>query len=354
MELDRPSFEPGTRVGRYELLAPIARGGMGTVWLARRAGARGCEGLVALKCLDQGDESFERMFLDEARIASRIHHPNVAQTFELGAWEGTFYLAMEYVEGESVGRIVRHLARSGRTLPLGVALRIAADACAGLHAAHELRDDRGRPLDVIHRDASPHNVVLAATGVAKVIDFGIATAKDRLTSATSCGELKGTLRYLAPEQVTRPDELDRRVDVWAVGACLHEMVAGAPPFPQDGGPATIRRLLAGTPPRPLPDSIPQPVRTVLARSLVHDRTRRFPTAAMMRDALERAVAQVGAGTREDVLAFVRSLYGDRLAARRRAIAEAADARRTVSGTRPAVTAAEDAPEPRARDRASGS
>lgn len=361
---DRPSFEAGTRVGRYELLAPIARGGMGTVWLARRAAGFEGDALVAIKALDQADERHERMFLDEARIASRIEHPHVAKTFELGAWEGMFYLAMEYVEGESVARIVRHLARHGARngarngcrMPIGVALRIAADACAGLHAAHELRDERGRPLDVIHRDASPHNVVLAASGAAKVIDFGIAKAKDRLGAETSFGEVKGTLQYLAPEQVTQPHALDRRVDVWAVGACLHEMLAGAPPFPAEGAAAMLRRLLSGAAPSPLPDDVPQPARTILARSLVHDRTRRFPTAAMMQSALERAIAQVGGGAREDVVRFVRELFGDRLAERRRAIAEAADARRTTSGTRVAVTAevSEESAAGRARKRAVGS
>src|SRR5688572_3629464 len=170
---------PGHRLDRYELLCPIASGGMATVWLARMRGKRGFEKLVAIKTIKTElitDQSYSEMFLDEARLASRIHHPNVAQILDLGEEGETLYLVMEYVDGDSLAKMIRLAAKKKKPFPLNLALRVIADACAGLHSAHELKDDNGRALGVVHRDVSPQNILVTNTGAAKVIDFGLAKA----------------------------------------------------------------------------------------------------------------------------------------------------------------------------------
>jgi serine/threonine-protein kinase len=170
-------LRPGYRLDRYELLCPIASGGMATVWLARLRGKRGFEKLFAVKTIRTelvDDTRFQEMFLDEARIASGIQHPNVAQILDLGEQENVLYLVMEWVDGESLTKIRKLVAKRGAVLPVGVALRVLSDACAGLHAAHELKDDDGEPLGIVHRDVSPQNILVATSGVVKLIDFGIA------------------------------------------------------------------------------------------------------------------------------------------------------------------------------------
>ena len=214
--------------GRYELLRPVARGGMAIVWLARVKGKLGFEKLVAVKTILPHlakDESFRTMFLDEARIASRIRHPHVASMEDLGEDDGTLYMVLEWIHGDSLARLFDAASKSGRPVPLDVLLRILADACAGLHSAHELRGEDGRSLDVVHRDVSPQNLLVTSAGVTKVIDFGIAKALDRVAEQTRVGLLKGKVEYSAPEAV-RMKPCDRRVDVWALGVILYQFLAG--------------------------------------------------------------------------------------------------------------------------------
>src|SRR5262245_58532007 len=202
MEDTEARIVPGYRLDRYELLAPIASGGMASVWLARLRGKRGFERLFAIKTIKTeltDDNRFQEMFLDEARIASGIQHPNVAQILDLGEQDDILYIVMEWVDGESLAK-VRWLARkNGTPIPLGLSLRIIADACAGLHAAHELSDRQGNSLGVVHRDVSPQNILVTCTGSVKVIDFGVAKARDRRAGQTQTGVVKGKIRYMAPE-----------------------------------------------------------------------------------------------------------------------------------------------------------
>src|SRR4051812_9332703 len=318
----------GMRLDRYELVASLAAGGMGAVWLARLQGVRGFEKLVAIKTIRPQYSSsgrFERMFLDEARISSRLQHPNIAPILELGEQDELLYLVMEYVEGETLSRLRRAAQASGDKrdrVPLAIALRILADACAGLHAAHELQDEQGRPLCVVHRDASPHNILVATNGTVKVIDFGVAKARDRCAEETTMGELKGKLQYMPREQAMSA-EVDRRADIWSIGACLYELVAGHAPWEPASVTTTVRRLMDQEPPRPLPADVPAVVREIIARSLVHDRDARYPTALAMRRALEDAIVQLGLrATSEDVGVYVRRVCAATIEERRRQVAEA--------------------------------
>jgi serine/threonine-protein kinase len=302
-------LRPGYRLDRYELLCPIASGGMATVWLARLRGKRGFEKLFAVKTIRTelvDDTRFQEMFLDEARIASGIQHPNVAQILDLGEQENVLYIVMEWVDGESLTKIRKLVAKRGAVLPIGVALRVLADACAGLHAAHELKDDDGQPLGIVHRDVSPQNILVATTGVVKLIDFGIAKAQNRKQGETRTGVVKGKIQYLAPEQVKKERRIDRRLDIWALGGCLHELVTGTVPYGEDDDLEVIRKLMADEPP-PRAAGIPEPVLAVLDRSLVLDPEARFPTAAAMQRALEAAMVALGeAKTSDDVATYVRA------------------------------------------------
>ncbi len=314
---DRESeFTPaaGRRLGRYELVTRIARGGMAEVWVARQRGELGFSRLVALKMIraEYGAEaSFRTMFLDEARVAARLHHANAAQVLDLGEQDGVLYLAMEYVEGDSVAGLVTRLAETSpgdKGLPAGVCVRILADACAGLHAAHELTDDDGRPLDLVHRDVSPHNVLVGVDGVARLTDFGIAKALGRITDDTETGQVKGKLSYLSPEQAKRLPP-DRRSDVFAAGIVLWEMLTGERLFRGEDVADTLLNI-ASKPvrdPRELVD-VPASVAEVTLRALSRDPAARYQTADDMRRALETAARSAGLrATSDEVADLVKDL-----------------------------------------------
>jgi eukaryotic-like serine/threonine-protein kinase len=198
------ALAPGTFIDRYELMRQVARGGMGSVWEARLRRAHGFEKRFAVKTLLPHlaeEPSFRAMFLDEMRIASNIFHPNVCEVHDFGEAHGTLFLALEWIEGISVQTLLKNLKHLGRVTPDIVAVRIVSDVAAGLHAAHELRDPEGALLQVVHRDVTPHNIILRPDGIAKLLDFGIAKARNRLADETTAGTAKGKLRFMAPEQL---------------------------------------------------------------------------------------------------------------------------------------------------------
>jgi serine/threonine-protein kinase len=214
-------------VGRYLLGEQIAFGGMASVHLGRLEGGAGFSRLVAVKRLHPQYAStpdVEAMLLDEARLAARTRHPNVVPILDVVSHEGELVLVMEYVHGEALSKLLRAARARGAHVPAPVASAIVSGLLHGLHAAHEARDERGRPLDIVHRDVSPQNVLVGADGLARVADFGIAKAAGRLQS-TRDGQLEGKLGYMAPEQFLT-SEIDRRVDIWAAGVVLWECVAG--------------------------------------------------------------------------------------------------------------------------------
>ena len=230
---DSEELQAGSTLGPYDLLAPIGVGGMARVWAAR---VRGTKDVVALKMLRPElaeNVEFRKMFFDEARIASRVRHPNVCGTFEMGEQSGVLYLAMEWLDGPSLMRVLRpgdDETTDCDRIPVRprIAARIVADACAGLHAAHELVGDDGRPLGVVHRDVSPHNILITSDGVVKVTDFGVAKVF-ALSPLTLAPDAYGTAGFLAPEYFTgRP--LTRKSDLYALGGLLYLLLTGRPPY----------------------------------------------------------------------------------------------------------------------------
>jgi serine/threonine-protein kinase len=331
MDAAEGTLRAGEWLDRYELLCPIASGGMATVWLARLRGKRGFEKLFAIKTIRTElveDPRFQEMFLDEARIASGLQHPNVAQILDLGEQQRVLFIVMEWVDGDSLSRIRKAVVKQGETIPVAVALRVLADACAGLHAAHELHDEAGRALGIVHRDVSPHNILVSTAGTVKVIDFGIAKSQNRRQDETRTGVVKGKIAYLAPEQVKRGKTVDRRADVWALGVCLHELVTGHVPDDGEDDVEVIRRRMADEAPQRAA-GLPEPIVRVLDRSLALEPDERFPTAAGMQRALEGAMQELGeVATSDDVAAFVRARLPDLAEARRKIVARAVEEART--------------------------
>jgi serine/threonine-protein kinase len=300
---------------------------MATVWLARLRGKRGFEKLFAVKTIRTelvDDPRFQEMFLDEARIASGIQHPNVAQILDLGEQNETLFIVMEWVDGDSLAKVRKLVTKRGHRLPVGVVLRLLADACAGLHAAHDLRDDKGEAIDVVHRDVSPQNILVSTTGSVKVIDFGIAKAQNRKQGETRTGVVKGKIQYMAPEQVKKGRTVDRRADIWALGVCLLELVSGKLPYDGDDDIEVINKLLSDEAPK-IPEGLPEAIVRILERTVVLDPDARFPTAAGMQRAVEAAMKELGESTTsEDVAAFLRSELPELAQKRREIVSKAVE------------------------------
>ncbi len=234
----------GERLDRFELIAEIASGGMATVFLARLSGVAGFQRLVAIKRLHPHlahEPEFVEMFLDEARLAARIHHPNVVPIQEVGESDQGYYLVMDYVEGDTLARVLAKATKGQTRVPYAVTIRILLDVLAGLHAAHQMKDDHGMPLEIVHRDVSPQNILVGVDGVSRVVDFGVARAASRL-STTRSGQLKGKLAYMAPEQA-RGGVIDRRADLFSCGIVLWEALATKRLFKGDGEAETLNRVL---------------------------------------------------------------------------------------------------------------
>lgn len=320
-------FQPGLVLGPYQLVVPVGAGGMASVWAAR---VRGTGQLVALKLLlPQLAENvaFQQMFVDEARIASRVRHPNVATTFELASYDGVLMLVMEYVDGTSLVRMFRPgYEHDGddvprHPLPYRHAAHIIAEAAAGLHAAHELVGDDGRPLAVVHRDVSPHNILFTADGRVKVTDFGVAKAlgKQHMTIA---GQVKGKLAYMSPEQLVGGGAIDRRSDIFGLGCSLYEITTGKRPFVGDHDPQVMAAIMMGMyePPSALAPDLPKALEQIIVRALANEPEQRYPTAEHLRAALDGFVRASGPpiGAR-DIAALVHERCGGDIATRARAL-----------------------------------
>jgi serine/threonine protein kinase len=320
-------LKPGHRLGRYELVSPVGAGGMGRVWAARDTLAPGLR-LVAVKTALKeaaSDPEAERLFTDEARLASLVQHPNVCQVFELGKEHGALYLVMAWCDGGSLREVLSNSEnhRLSPELAAGIVARVAA----GLHAAHELKGSDGHPLGVVHRDVSPQNILITSTGHVMVADFGIARARGQLHRPTETGEIKGKLSYLAPEQITTR-ECDRRADVFAAGCVLYEASVGVRAFHGSDALATMYQILergVEPPSKVLPDYPPELERIVL-KALAKSPDARYQTAEELELELEEWLAQNRKVVSERLIAeALRSAIGANVQVRNQAIQEAIDA-----------------------------
>ncbi len=284
-------------LGKYRLIIELAQGGMGFVYLAVAQGPAGFNKLAVVKELKPSlleEPGFLEMFLDEARLSARLSHPNVVQTNEVSVEQGRAFLAMEYLDGQSLNRVRSRLGKS-RTLPLAADVRIVAHACAGLHYAHELRDFDGTPLGVVHRDVSPHNIFVTYDGQVKIVDFGVAKALSSNHEST-IGVLKGKVPYMAPEQVMG-SPMDRRSDIFALGVILWEAVAGRRIWDGLRPETIIARMMSSDIPRLVeaaPDADPRLV-AVVERAMAFAPGHRYPTADALRADLESWLATVEGG-----------------------------------------------------------
>ncbi len=306
------------RLGAYEILSEVKSGGMATLYLGRRSGPAGFSRTVAIKVLKDHlahNTQFIKMFIDEARIASRITHPNVVHIEELGEAHGQYFLVMEYVHGASLGEFLTRVAQMERRLHPKAAVAVIMAAAAGLHAAHETRDDEGNLLNVVHRDVSPQNILVGAKGEVKLIDFGIAKARNRLHVTDASGGLKGKLRYMAPEQLER-GEVDRRVDVYALAVVLWEILAMRRLFHGASDPEVIQRITRGQlpPPGAFAD-VPFALDAVVMKALSHDPDKRPQTARAFRQALKDAIPEAAAVDPVELASLLTATMGLELAER---------------------------------------
>jgi serine/threonine-protein kinase len=300
-------------VGRYAIYGRIASGGMATVHLGRQAGAAGFSRIVAIKRLHPHlaeDPEFISTMIDEARLASRIHHPNVVSTLDVVATQGELLLVMEYVRGEALGRLLKVESQRARRIPLPVASAIVSGALFGLQAAHEATSDRGLPLGIVHRDISPQNILVGVDGVPRVIDFGVAKAAFRLQT-TRQGVVKGKMAYMAPEQL-EGGEVTRRTDVYAMAVVLWEVLTGQRLFQADNDAQLVVRVLAGAKQAPsvhAPEVSPE-LDALVMKALAPSAEARFASAREMAEALMRLVPPAFPN---DVGAWVEEVARDGLA-----------------------------------------
>jgi len=277
-------------IGRYAIYDAIAAGGMATVHYGRLLGPVGFSRTVAIKRLHPQfaqDPEFVAMFLDEARVAARIRHPNVVSTLDVVAVQNEIFLVMDYVHGESLARILRDVNARGEGVPLPIAIRIATDVLQGLHAAHDATDEQGVPLRIVHRDISPHNILIGVDGIARLVDFGVAKAAGR-SHSTREGHLKGKLGYMAPEQLKSSSAVTRQADIHSFGVVFWEMLAGRRLFLGDSEVDTVARVVRHEVPllRNAVEGVTSEVDAVIRRGVAEDLDDRFATARGMCVALE--------------------------------------------------------------------
>jgi len=313
------------RIGRYELLLPIGSGGLATVFLSRGSGVGGFERDVAIKILHahlREDEESKLHLLDEARLAARIRHANVVPVLEVDETPFGVYLVLDYVEGDSLSGLMRAAKAAKIRMPLPVVARILSDTLAGLHAAHELTNEAGRLLGLVHRDCTPQNILVGIDGVSRLSDFSVAKAADRAVR-TRTGLVKGKIAYMSPEQA-RGHLVDRRCDVWAAGVVAWELIAWRRLHKKIDAVSTLLSVVTEVPPR-LKDvypEVPPALDEVVAGALEMDPERRIASAHVLRRELEDAFrASTGIADAQEVGELVTKLFGTKLRERRERAAE---------------------------------
>ncbi|MBL8950700.1 MAG: serine/threonine protein kinase [Myxococcaceae bacterium] len=305
----------GTKIGRYVVKKKLAEGGMAEIYLGTAVGPEGFEKEVVLKVVRSflaRDEAFMKMFVDEARLASRLNHANVVQIFDFAKHDDSHFIAMEYVRGVSLWDLRRRCRELGRGVPVTVAAEIGLQVARGLHYAHSLTD-RGKPLGLVHRDVTPHNVLLSFDGAVKLTDFGIAKASGNQTS-TAAGMLKGKFAYMSPEQA-RGEKVDARTDVFALGIVLWELVTGGRLFEGESDVAVLRAVQSSyiSPPLRLNPEVPTVLDWVIMKALERDETKRFQSALELERALANFVLHHATSLEDtNVGLYVSRLFKDKL------------------------------------------
>ncbi|MCK6575571.1 serine/threonine protein kinase, partial [Myxococcota bacterium] len=302
--------------GKYTLLRRLATGGMAEIFLARQIGVGGFEKDVVVKRLlpeHAAHPDFVSMFLDEARIAAHLTHPNIAQIFDLGQEGDDYYIAMEYVRGADLRRLCSQGIAEGNYLPLHLAIRTITEVCDALAYAHTRTDKDGRPMGIVHRDVSPTNVLVTFDGGVKLVDFGIAKAANKV-SVTKVGQIKGKYGYMSPEQC-RGDALDARSDIFAVGINLYEITLGRRLFRGDSDVETIRAIESGAIPAPrsISPDYPATLERIVLRALAQRPEDRYAQARDLQMALEDFLAECGLRATSGMLAeYMRQLFREQL------------------------------------------
>jgi len=327
----------GSRLGKYELLLRIGRGGMATVWVAlEHAEKEDDRRLVAIKAILAdlaSDPEFKKMFLDEGRLVQAIAHDNVVNVYEVGEKAGFMFLAMEWVEGDSLHALIAEAGKR-RPIPPEMAVRIVADAAAGLHAAHETKDEHGQKLGVVHRDVSPHNILIGTAGQIKLVDFGVAKAMGRVGDATTAGQLKGKFGYMAPEQaMARP--VDRRSDVFSLGIVLFELTTGRRLFRGEHDAETLHLVVSGEIPKPtkIEKGYPERLEQIVLKALDRDPSKRFQTADALKRDLEAFLKEERTVVpRAGIAALLKRVLGARIEQRRQAVRVALEASSGATGS----------------------
>jgi len=317
--------------GRYELLYELASGGMATVYIGRARGAAGFGRLIAIKCCHKhlrADEDFARMFMDEARLVAELRHPNVVSTLDFGEDDAlSLYIVMEFVDGFSVQQLLRMAKHSGEAIPAPVAMRLVIDTLQGLQAAHEHTDPKGNPLQIVHRDVSPQNILLGIDGVARIMDFGVARAESRL-SHTRDGNIKGKAAYMAPEQhgllMDNPPPLTHRADLYSMGVVLWELLTGKRLFQRENDAQTLAASIRHeyTPASELVPSLPAAIDALIAKAIATNPDQRFADGNSFIEALEGCGISVASS--RDVSKWVRAVAKDHIEKRQMALRALAD------------------------------
>jgi serine/threonine-protein kinase len=312
----------GERFGKYLIVGELAVGGMAEVFLGVQRGLEGFTKVVVLKRVLPGYSSqpdFVRMFIDEARLAARLEHPNIVRTHEFGEVGGQYFTAMEYLPGEDLAKILNRLIVSERELPIHVAAAIMTRVCAGLHFAHEMTDTAGEPLGLVHRDVNPANIVVTYGGEVKLIDFGVAKTSE---THTQTGTIKGKIAYMAPEQLLARG-VDRRSDVFSAGVVLWELLTRRPLFARDHEGATLYAIMNDPipPPSRYRPAIPRELDAIVMRALSRSSDERFDTAEDMAVALETFLSWQDKCDARTLGTLVEELFGSTRAEAKRAISQ---------------------------------
>jgi serine/threonine protein kinase len=322
----------GERFGKYLLVGEIAVGGMAEVFLAVHKGVEQFIKVVVIKRVLphlSNNPDFVRMFVDEARLEARLEHPNIVRTYEFGEVDGHYFTAMEYLPGEDLFKVLNNLSLSRQAMPLHIATGIASQVCHGLHFAHRFTDTAGKPLNLVHRDINPANIIITYGGEVKIIDFGV--AKSDANVQTISGVIKGKVAYMPPEQVLGR-EVDQRADVFSAGVVLWEMLTGRPLFLRSNEAATLYAIMNGPipPPSKARSDVPPQLDKIVARALARSPSDRYESAEEMADALDDLMVGMPRYDARVLAAKLEDLFGSTRAEAKRSIAQTRSLTRNIS------------------------